>query len=136
MISAKKWWIPKLYNSSRSTTFSLIISLSDKVIVNIVHKSTCLLYSLWNYEWHVDWWTMFSNTLLNEEMIKIKVVDLDELYNFGIHHFFIWNHLMVENLVRTCYFFKFENLNCSNFVKWKEWPNQHSNLIGHDFRKF
>ena len=80
--------------------------------------------------------TMFTNTLSNEETTKIKVVDLDELYNFGIHHFFSWNHLMVENLVRTCYFFKFEKLNYSNFLKWKEWPNQHSNLIGHDFRKF
>ena len=48
----------------------------------------------------------------------------------------IWNHLMVENLVRTCHFLKFENLNCSNFVKWKEWPNQHTNLIRQDFRKF
>jgi len=31
---------------------------------------------------------MFTITLSDEEMIKIKVVDLDELYNFGIHHFF------------------------------------------------
>ena len=46
----KKWWIPKLYNSSRSTTFILIISSSDKVILNIVHKSTCFSYSSWNYE--------------------------------------------------------------------------------------
>ena len=38
IISAEKWWIPKLYNSSRSITFILIISSSDKVIVNIVHK--------------------------------------------------------------------------------------------------
>ena len=47
---------------------------------------------------------MFTITLIDEYMTKIKVVDLDELYNFGIHHFFGWNHLMVENLVRTCYF--------------------------------
>ena len=78
---------------------------------------------------------MFTNTLLNKEVIKIKVVDLDELYIFGIHHFFSWNHLVFQNLVRTYHFFKFKNLNCSNFVKWKEWLNQHSNLIGHDFRK-
>ena len=49
---------------------------------------------------------------------------------------FSWNYLVFQNLVRTCHFFKFENLNCSNFVKRKEWPNQHSNLIEHDFRKF
>ena len=47
---------------------------------------------------------MFTITSSDEEMTKIKVVDLDELYNFGIHHFFSLNHLMVENLVRTCHF--------------------------------
>ena len=25
-----------------------------------------------------------------KKMIKIKVIDRDELYNFGIHHFFSW----------------------------------------------
>ena len=38
----------------------------------------------------------------NDKMTKIKVVDLDELNNFCIHHFFIWNHLGFENLVWTC----------------------------------
>ena len=85
----KKWWIPKLYNSSRSTTFILIISSSDKVIVNIVHKSTCLSYSSWNYEWYVHLWTMFSNTLSNEEVTKIKVVDSDEFNNFYVHDFIV-----------------------------------------------
>ena len=79
---------------------------------------------------------MFTIILLDKEITKIKVVDLDELYNFGIHHFFSWNNLMVENLVITCHFFKLKKLNCSNFVKRKEWPNQHNNLIGNDFRKF
>jgi hypothetical protein len=31
--------------------------------------------------------------LSDEEMTNIKVVDLDELFSFGIHHFFSWNHL-------------------------------------------
>ena len=52
----------------------------------------------------VDLRIMCTNTLLDEEMTKIKVVDLDELYNFGIHHFFSWNHLVFQNLVRTCHF--------------------------------
>ena len=39
------------------------------------------------------------NTLLNEQMAKIKVGDLDELYNFYIHHFYSRNHLVVENQV-------------------------------------
>ena len=89
----KKWWIPKLYNSSRSITFILVISWSDKVIVNIVHKSTCLSYSLWNYVWYVDLWIIFTNTLLNEEMIKIKVVDSEEFNNFYVHDISSWNDL-------------------------------------------
>jgi hypothetical protein len=31
---------------------------------------------------------MFATTLLDEEMTKTKVIDLDEFYNFGNHHFF------------------------------------------------
>jgi hypothetical protein len=39
------------------------------------------------YERYVNLWTMFTNTLLNEEMPKLKAVDIDELYNFYIHDF-------------------------------------------------
>ena len=42
------------------------------------------------------------NTLWNEEMTKIKVIDLDELYNFGIHHFLaeiIWGFKILLELV-------------------------------------
>ena len=45
----KRSWIPKLNNSSRSTTFILVISSSDKLLVHIVHKSTYLSYSFINY---------------------------------------------------------------------------------------
>ena len=47
---------------SRSTTFILVISSSDKVVAYIVHKFTSLMY---------------TTTLPNKEMTKIKVVDLD-----------------------------------------------------------
>jgi hypothetical protein len=30
---------------------------------------------------------MFSKTLSDEGMTKIKVADLDEFYNFYVHHF-------------------------------------------------
>ena len=53
-------------------------------------------------------WTMCTNNLSNYEITKIKVVDLHELFNFGIHYFFNWNDLGVQILVRTCYFFKFQ----------------------------
>ena len=65
-----------MYNSSRSTTFILIISLSDKVLVNIVHK------------FHMNLLTMFTNTLSDEEVTKIKVVDSDEFNNFYVHDFY------------------------------------------------
>jgi hypothetical protein len=42
---------------------------------------------------------MYTTTLSDEEMIKIKVVDLDELYNFVSDDFFSWNHLLFQNLV-------------------------------------
>jgi hypothetical protein len=38
-------------------------------------------------------------TLSDEEMIKIKVVDLYELYNFVDDDFFSQNHLLFQNLV-------------------------------------
>jgi hypothetical protein len=38
-----------------------------------------------------------NNVLINlsdEQMTKIKVLDLDELYNIYIHDFSSWNHLL------------------------------------------
>jgi len=37
--------------------------------------------------------------ILDGEMPKTKVVDLEELYNFVVDKFFIWNHLCMENYV-------------------------------------
>jgi hypothetical protein len=39
LFQMKKWLIPKLYNSWRSTTFILVIFLFDKFLVHIVHKT-------------------------------------------------------------------------------------------------
>ena len=97
-----------MYNSSRYRTFILVISSSDKVTVNIVHKSTCLSCSSWNYEWYVNLWTMFTNTLLNKKVIKIKVVDSDEFNNFYVHDFCSWNHLRFQNLIWSLYLLKFK----------------------------
>jgi hypothetical protein len=35
-------------------------------------------------------------------------VDLDELWNFGIHHFLIWHYLVFEKLASSCRFLKFK----------------------------
>jgi len=46
-------------------------------------------------------------TSSDKEMTKIKVVDLDELYNFVVDDFFIWNHLLSKNYVQSFYILKF-----------------------------
>ena len=51
---------------------------------------------------------MFANTFSNEEMTKIKIVDLDKFNKFAIHDFFSWNHLGFQKLVWSCYFLKFK----------------------------
>jgi hypothetical protein len=42
---------------------------------------------------------MLTTTLSDEEMTKIKVVDLDELYNFFVDDFCSQNHLLFQNLI-------------------------------------
>jgi len=41
-------------------------------------------------------------------MNKIKVVDIDELCNFYVHDFFIWNYLVPQNFVRSSNILKFK----------------------------
>jgi hypothetical protein len=36
-------------------------------------------------------------SLSDEKMIKIQIVDLDEMHNFGVHDFFDWN-LLLQNV--------------------------------------
>ena len=38
-----------------------------------------------------------TTTLWDEKMTKIKVVDLDEFYNFYVHEFLAESHLMFQN---------------------------------------
>ena len=42
------------------------------------------------------------------EITKIKVVDLEKFYNFYVYDIFIWNHLMFQNDIWSCYFLKFK----------------------------
>ena len=41
-------------------------------------------------------------------MIKIKVIVLDDLYNFVVDDFFSWNHLFFQNVVSSSHFLKFK----------------------------
>ena len=45
------------------------------------------------YERDVDFLKNVTFTLSNEEMDKIKDVDLEKLYNFIVENFFIWIRL-------------------------------------------
>ncbi len=65
-------------------------------------------------------WTMLQIALSDEEMTQIKVIDLDDLYNFDVDDFFSWNHLLFENVVWSCYNlkFKFKLLKQSHIAKW------------------
>jgi hypothetical protein len=42
---------------------------------------------------------MYTTTLSDEEMTKIKVVDLEKLRNFEVDNFLIWNHFIKKNYV-------------------------------------
>ena len=68
----------KLYNFSIYTTFILVLSLFDKAIVTLFTKSTCLSYSFMKLEEerYIRFMNTITTTMLNEQMIKIKVVDL------------------------------------------------------------
>jgi hypothetical protein len=47
-------------------------------------------------------------TKLDGELTKIKVLDLDEIYNFIVDDFFIWNHLLAQNSIRISKSLKFK----------------------------
>ena len=62
---------------------------------------------------------MFGNTLSNEEMTKIKVVDLDELNNFCIHHFYIFITFYVEIILGLKFWFELVIFKISKFERFK-----------------
>ena len=68
-------------------------------------------------------WTILRITLLDKEMTKIKVIDLDELYKFIADDFFSWNHLVFENVVWNCHILKikFKLFKQSHI---EQWPKQ------------
>ena len=61
----------------------------------------------------VDFVNNVTAALLNEEMTKTKVVDLDEFYNFVVDDFFNWNHLLFQNVVSSL-----DNFVVDNFIGW------------------
>jgi len=47
--------------------------------------------------WNLIFWAFQMTSF--EKNAKMKVVDLEKLWNFVVDNFFIWNHLLVENYV-------------------------------------
>ena len=82
-----------------------------------------------SFEYHIDFMELyvrpmdleihFRNTLSNAKMTYVLNVDLDEWTNLGIHDFSRWDYLGFQKLVSRCQNFKIQNLNGSNFAKWK-----------------
>jgi len=101
MISNQKLSTIEFYNFPKSTTFILIIYLCDIVVVTLVTLFTNVTYLSYSFN-------NVTTTLSNEEIIKIKIVDLDKLYNFYVHDLFSWNLLVFQNNVWSCYFLKFK----------------------------
>ena len=63
-------------------------------------------------------------TLLNEKLTKMKLVHLDDLYNFYIHDLFSSNHILFQNVVTSWNFFEIQILSRSNKVKWQDDKNK------------
>ena len=67
------------------------------VFQNVVWICLFLIFKIWMVQ-----------TESHENFSKIKVIDLVEIYNFYVHDFFIWHHLVFENLVWSSHFLKFK----------------------------
>jgi hypothetical protein len=63
----------KVYN------FILVISSYDNVVLTLFIKFTYLSFSFINYEGYVKFMNNVTTTMSDEQMIKIKVVDLGKL---------------------------------------------------------
>jgi hypothetical protein len=60
------------------------------------------------YERYVKFVNNVAITSSDEQMTKIKSVDLDDFYNFVVDNFFRWNHLLFQNFVWSGHFLKFK----------------------------
>ena len=91
--------LDRLYNFVIDDFFSW----SRSLIINSIWSSQTL-----NFEFKI------IQIESDGEMAKIKILHLDEFYNFGFCDFSIWNHLLTPNFLWICQILKIKNLNCSN----------------------
>jgi hypothetical protein len=75
----------------------------NKVTAHIIHDLIYLSHGymgkVWRWSNYEHVYYHFVQMVLDGEMIKIKVVDIDDFYIFVVCDFFIWNHLFSKNYV-------------------------------------
>jgi hypothetical protein len=78
---------------------------------------------------------MYTITFSNQKMTYIKFVELDELSNIGIHHFFSWNHFGFQIWSKII---TFKTIQIFNSQTWSHEKDQTQQIIfiEHDFTKF
>ena len=69
--------------------------------------------SIWSYQ-TLNFKFQIIQIKPDREITKIKILHLDEFYNFGSGDFSIWNHLLIPIFVRSCQILKIQNLNRPN----------------------
>ena len=88
-------WRNYQYKSCKSRWFVQLCcwQLFDLKSLTYVWSSHILKFKFW-----------IIQTKSDKEMTKIKVVDLDDFYNFIVDNVFIWNQLLSQNSIRIFIF--------------------------------
>jgi len=78
----------------------------------MIHSNKILRHQMiWtqtgSYERYISFVNNVTITLSDEEMIKIKIVGLDEFYNFSVHNF-LSSNLVSQNFVWMYHLLKFK----------------------------
>ena len=85
-----------------SCTTLLLLTFSFEII--LLCQNSIRIYQILKLKFKI------TQTNLDEEMTNIKIVGLNEIYNFIVYNFFIWNHLLSQNSVRRSYIPKFSQI--------------------------
>ena len=105
------------YDQNKSFKFDIheFFIWNHLLFQNIVSSWNCLNFKIW-----------IVQTKSHDKMAKIKVVHIDELYNFYVYNIFILFNLKsfrVHNTRVKVLFFIWPNLTWSNLLKWDtKWP--------------
>jgi hypothetical protein len=76
----------------------LVICSSEIVVLILFTNLIYLSCSFMKLMRDVDFMNNVTIALSNEEMTKIKFVDLKKLYKFVVENFFIWINLLLQNM--------------------------------------